>query len=67
MAMGQNPVPPVNIPIPTKIGSKMGGAPTNQNGVPLVLTHSHISLITESPVAVVCFSMHFTPKPSNSD
>ena len=24
---GQNPVPPVNIPIPTKIGSKMGGAP----------------------------------------
>ena len=28
MAMGQKPVPPVNIPIPTKIGSKMGGAPT---------------------------------------
>ena len=30
IAMGQNqkPVPPVNIPIPTKIGSKMGGAPT---------------------------------------
>ena len=26
--MGQDPVPPVNIPIPTKIGSKMGGAPT---------------------------------------
>ena len=26
--MGQNPVPPVNIPIPTKIGPKMGGAPT---------------------------------------
>ena len=25
MAMGQNPVPLVNIPIPTKIGSKMGG------------------------------------------
>ena len=24
MAMGQNPVPPVNIPIPSKIGSKMG-------------------------------------------
>ena len=32
MAMGQNSVPPVNI--------KMGGAPTNQNGIPLVLTHS---------------------------
>ena len=30
-------VPPVNIPIPTKIGSKMGGAPT-PNGIPLVLT-----------------------------
>ena len=28
MAMGQNPVPAVDIPIPTKIGSKMGGAPT---------------------------------------
>ena len=27
VAMGQNHVPPVNIPIPTKIGSKMGGAP----------------------------------------
>ena len=25
MAMGQNPVPPVNIRIPTKIGPKMGG------------------------------------------
>ena len=25
---GSNPVPPVNIPIPSKIGSKMGGAPT---------------------------------------
>ena len=28
--MGQNPVPPVNIPIPTKIGSKMGGEFTYQ-------------------------------------
>ena len=28
MAMGQNPVPPANIPSPTKIGPKMGGAPT---------------------------------------
>ena len=28
LAMGQKPVPPVNIPIPTKVGSKMGGAPT---------------------------------------
>ena len=30
LAMGQNPVPPVSIPIPTKIGSKMGGAFTYQ-------------------------------------
>ena len=28
MAMGQQPVPPVNIPIPTKMKPKMGGAPT---------------------------------------
>ena len=26
VAMGQNPVPPVSIPIPTKIGPTMGGA-----------------------------------------
>ena len=28
LAMGQKPVHPVNIPTPTRIGSKMGGAPT---------------------------------------
>ena len=34
--------PPVNIPIPTKIGSKMGGAPA-PNIVPWVVsTHSHL-------------------------
>ena len=38
MAMGQNPVPPVNIPIPTKIGSKMGDAPYPKMGSPFVLT-----------------------------
>ena len=38
--MGQKPAPPVNIPIPTKIGSKMGGAPSPK--IPLVLTHSQI-------------------------
>ena len=42
MAMGQSPVPPENIPIPTKIGSKMGGEFTYPKMVPLVLTHSHI-------------------------
>ena len=29
--MGQNALPPVNIPIPTKTGSKMGGEFTNPN------------------------------------
>ena len=46
MAMSQNSVPLVNIPIPTKIGSKMGGEFTypkmgSQNGFD---NHSHISL-----------------------
>ena len=43
--MGQNPVPPVNIPILTKIGSKMGGEFTYpkmgfQNGFD---NHGHFS------------------------
>ena len=38
VAMGQNPVPPVNIPIPTKKGSKMGGEFTYPKLAPLVLT-----------------------------
>ena len=42
VAVGQNPVPPVNIPIPTKIGSKMGSAPA-PNRIPLVLPHSHVN------------------------
>ena len=40
MAMGQKPVPPVNIPIPTKID--LNGWCTYPKMVPLVLTHSHI-------------------------
>ena len=44
MGMGRNPNRPVNIPIPTEIDSKMGGAlHLPQNGIPLVLTHGHIS------------------------
>ena len=35
---GQQSVPPVNIPIPTKIGSKMGGEFTYPKMLPLVLT-----------------------------
>ena len=44
MAMGQNPVPPVNIPIPTKVGSKMGGEFTyrDQNGTKTVLNHGQV-------------------------
>ena len=43
MAMGHTPVPPVNIPIPTKILTKMGGAPTPK-WHPLVLTTTAISV-----------------------
>ena len=44
LAMGQNPnfVPPGNIPTPTKIGSKMGGAPTPKWDPKTVLTHSQM-------------------------
>ena len=44
MAMGQNPkkVPPLNVPIPTKIKFKMGGEFTYPKMVSLVLTRSHI-------------------------
>ena len=39
MAIGQNPVPPVNIPIFTLVGSKMGGEFTYQpKWDPMVLT-----------------------------
>ena len=42
VAMGQNPVPPANIPSPTKIGSKMGGAST-PNWDPIGFdNHSHV-------------------------
>ena len=48
--MGQSPVPPVNIPIPTKIGSKMGGA-TAPKWDFLGFNHGHmtLSLIHWSP------------------
>ena len=35
MAMGQDPVPPVNIPMPTLLGSKMGGAPKTPTWDPI--------------------------------
>ena len=40
---------------PQQIGSKMGGSPTNQNGIPLVLTHSQIS-----------FRRHLVPVPQHA-
>ena len=39
--MGQKPVPPLNIPIPTKIKAKMGLF-TYSKMVALVLPHSHL-------------------------
>ena len=39
-AMGQNPVPPVNIPIPTQIAPGMDGAATPKWDPKTVLTHS---------------------------
>ena len=44
VTMGQNPVPPMNIPIPTKIGSKMGGEFTYPKmGSHWFETHSHVT------------------------
>ena len=56
VAVGQKPVPPVNIPIPIKIGSKMGGAPTK--GMPLVLTRSQagLSKLAPSSESLICQS-----------
>ena len=46
MAMGQKPNrTPSEHPIPTKMGSKMGGAPNYPKMVPLVLTHSHMHVL----------------------
>ena len=41
--MGQNPVPPVNIPIQPLKWTKMGGAPTPKCDPKTILTHSHVS------------------------
>ena len=44
VAMGQNPVTPVNIPIPTKIGSKMGELTYQPKKDPIGFdNHSHAS------------------------
>ena len=41
-------VPPVNIPIPSKIGSKMGGEYAYLNMVPLALKHCHMAAIFQN-------------------
>ena len=51
MSMGQNPIPPVNIPIPTQIGSRMGGAPKTPKWDPSVLTTTAISKTTYPKMA----------------
>ena len=57
MAMGQNHVPPVNIPIPTKIGSKMGGEFTYPKmGSHWFFNHSHIIYFCRGPL-VPCFGI----------
>ena len=52
MATGQCPdrFPPVNIPIPTNIGSKMGGEFTYPKMVPLVLTRSRMIPLADPKV-----------------
>ena len=53
MAMVQNPVPPVNIPIPTKIGSKMGGEFTYQpiwHPKTVLTTTATLAFVTLTPV-----------------
>ena len=43
LAMGQEPVPPVNIPIPTKIDSKMGGNSPTPTWDPIGFdNHTHL-------------------------
>ena len=62
MAMGVNPVPPVNIPIPTKID--YNGWCTYPKMVPLVLTHGHINkAFTSMPNTKVTYASHPPPVP----
>ena len=44
LVMGQQPVPLVNIPIPTKIGSNMGGSPATEWDPKTVLTSQPFDL-----------------------
>ena len=59
LAMGQNPVPPVHIPIPTKIGSKVGGEFTYQpkwdpKTSHVVLFANHLDNATSDKSPSVC-------------
>ena len=60
MAMGQKPVPPVNIPIPTKIDEN--GWCTYPKMGPLVLTHNQNRLDPKTLHAQRAIALNFCPK-----
>ena len=64
MAMGQNPVPSVNIPFPAKIDQN--GWCTFRKMVPLVLTHSHMVQSSNCAAAIqlAVFGRDFLAAPS---
>ena len=62
MAMGPNPVPPVNISTPTKIGSKMGGEFTYPKWDPIGFdNHSHVISRQESGQTYSTYSRRMKP------
>ena len=54
--MGQKPVLPVNIPIPTKIGQN--GWCTYPKMVPLVLIHSHLAIGSADAICLASFLLN---------
>ena len=50
LAMGHNPIPPVNIPIPIIIGPKMGGEFTYQTAIPWALTTTALGVFLPAPL-----------------
>ena len=69
LAMGQNPLPPVNIPILTKIDyiKWLVNSPTNQNAIPKrVKTHSQM-LKTWLLFFCISWASHFLRDPPSSD
>ena len=62
MAMGQKPVAPVNIPIPTKLGPKMGGAPAPKWDPMGFDTHSQHLLLHRLVPRAVRIVRHLPPE-----